>query len=740
MKRPPPRMVAQSSRRKKATVDEFIRVNDQFYVLATSPMIDDRTRVLKQGETFGIFDRHGDILSIPRTEQGLYEGGTRFLAHFELSLGHDRPVLLSSTLSADNILFTTDLTNPDMCLNGTIVVPRGTLHFLRTKFLWKQACYERLCISNYGLTALDATFSLRFGADYTDIFEVRGQKRASKGRFLEEKIESGRLILAYEGLDGVTRRTLIECNPLPRETSSSQMEFTVKLKPKEQTSYYLSITCANMGSFVPGPFYDEAFHEATKAVTAGESGDCTIKTSNKQFNEWLDRSFHDIHMMVTETPVGLYPYAGLPWFSAPFGRDGIITALEYLWVNPDVARGVLAFLASTQAVQVIPEQDAEPGKILHESRTGEMAALKEIPYGSYYGSVDATPLFVVLAGAYHQRTGDTRFIEQLWPHITLALEWIDSWGDRDGDGFVEYVRNSPNGLVNQGWKDSCNAVFHADGTPAEGPIALCEVQGYVYEAKQRAADLAVLLGKADIAARLSRQAQELKERFEQAFWCDDVATYALALDGKKRQCRVRTSNAGHCLFSGIASHKHAQAVADSLLGNEFFSGWGVRTVASSETRYNPMSYHNGSVWPHDNAIIAMGLARYGFKESVLTMLTGLYEASQHMDFHRLPELFCGFDRQPGGSPTLYPVSCTPQAWSSASVFLLLQACLGMNIHASESRIEFVTPILPEYLREVRINNLRIGRASVNLSLHRHTHDVGIDVVDKEGELDVVVRK
>lgn len=721
-------------------MDEIIRVNDQFYVLATSPMIDNRTRVLKQGETFAVFDRYGDIQSVPRTEQGLYDGGTRFLSRLELSIGNDRPVLLSSTLRADHALFAVDLTNPDVCRHGTVVVPRGTLYLLRTTFLWQGACHERLCLSNYGAAPLDVAFTLRFAADFADIFEIRGKTRARKGRHLPEKIEAGSLRFAYEGRDDAIRRTHVECSPHPQKTASSLMEFAFRLQPKEEATFDLTITCEFARRVTSSRSYDHAFHEAEEAMETAKAGDCAIETSNIQFNEWLDRSFQDIHMLVTDTPQGLYPYAGLPWFSAPFGRDGIITALEFLWVNPDIAKGVLTYLASTQATQVIPEQDAEPGKILHESRNGEMAALGEVPFGCYYGSIDATPLFVVLAGAYYERTGDVGFIQTIWPHITQALEWIDTWGDRDGDGFVEYVRTSPNGLVHQGWKDSFNAVFHADGRPAEGPIALCEVQGYVYEAKQRAAALASVLGQPETAARLLQQARSLKERFENAFWCEELSLYVLALDGKKQQCRVRTSNAGHCLFSGIATQEHAQRVEGALLGKDFFSGWGIRTVGNLEARFNPMSYHNGSVWPHDNALIAMGLARYGFKQSALKVMAGLYDASRYVDLHRLPELFCGFARRSDGSPTLYPVACSPQAWSSASVFLLLQACLGLTIQAHHSTIQFAAPLLPDFLQEITITNLKVGQASVDLSLQRYAHDVGIDLVRREGPVEILVRK
>ena len=721
-------------------MDEVLRIDDQFYVLATSPMIDDRTRVLKQGETFAVFDRYGDIQSVPRSEQGLYHEGTRFLSRLGFTLGNDRPVLLSSTLNTDNAFMTLDLTNPDVYRGGAVIIPRGTLHVLRTKFIWEGAWYERLCISNYGLNSTDIGFNLRFAADFADIFEVRGTTRVRRGRYLRERIEPGALHFAYEGLDGVIRHTHVECAPQPQKISPSLMEFALRLQPGEQATFDVTVICELANQHRNTLSYNHAFLEAEEQIETVKTSDCVIETSNRQFNQWLDRSFQDLRMLVTDTPHGLYPYAGLPWFSAPFGRDGIITALEYLWVNPDIAKGVLSFLASTQATEVLPEQDAEPGKILHESRKGEMAALGEVPFGQYYGSIDATPLFIALAGAYYERTGDREFIGKIWPHILNALEWVDTWGDRDRDGFVEYSRRSPHGLVNQGWKDSSNAVFHADGKLAEGPIALCELQSYVYEARQQAAALASVLGLTGLAAQFHRQAELLKERFERAFWCEELSLYALALDGHKQQCRVRTSNAGHCLFSGIASQEYARRVENTLMGKEFFSGWGIRTVAASESRFNPMSYHNGSIWPHDNAMIAMGLARYDLKPSAAKIMTGLYDASLFMDLHRLPELFCGLARDPGGGPTLYPVACSPQAWSSTSVFFLLQACLGLTIKAHESTIEFRTPVLPDFLEHVRITNLKIGQASLDLMLQRHANDVGIELVRREGDTKIIIRK
>ena len=393
----------------------------------------------------------------------------------------------------------------------------------------------------------------------------------------------------------------------------------------------------------------------------------------------------DLNMLMTDTPQGRYPYAGIPWYSTTFGRDGLITALQMLWIDPRVARGVLKRLAFYQAKTVDPLADAEPGKILHEMRGGEMAALREVPFAHYYGSVDATPLFVLLAGLYVERTGDEETLAELWPAIEAALRWIDGAGDPDRDGFVEYQRASEQGLANQGWKDSYDAIFHADGRLAEGYIALAEVQGYVFAGKQLAARCAVRLGKDDRARQLEAEAKRLAERFEEAFWCEELGTYALALDGDKQPCRVRTSNAGQLLFSGMVREDRARLVAADLMRPHFFTGWGIRTVARGEARYNPMSYHDGSIWPHDNALIALGLARYGLKHSVEQLFKGLFDAATYMDLRRLPELFCGFRREKGRGPTLYPVACAPQAWASATPFTLLEAALGLEFDAAARR-------------------------------------------------------
>ena len=379
---------------------------------------------------------------------------------------------------------------------------------------------------------------------------------------------------------------------------------------------------------------------------------CTVESSNDLFNEVLCRSMSDIYMLITSTPQGPYPYAGIPWYSTTFGRDGLITAMQMLWLDPRIAQGVLRRLAAYQAKTDDPASDAQPGKILHEMRNGEMAALGEVPFGLYYGSVDATPLFVILAGLYVERTGDDATLAELWPALEAALAWIDGAGDPDGDGFIEYYRATERGLANQGWKDSQDAIFHADGRLAEGPIALAEVQGYVYYAKRLAARCASRLGLRGRAERLSAEADQLAEHFDAAFWCPQIEMYALALDGNKEQCRVRSSNAGQVLFTGIAKPDRAKTVAQLLMRNQFFSGWGIRTIATTEARYNPMSYHNGSVWPHDNALIALGMARYGLHDPLERLFKGLFDAATYMDMRRLPELFCGFRRGRGAAHAL----------------------------------------------------------------------------------------
>jgi len=719
---------------------DIIQYQDQFYILATSSRIDDRTRVLKHGETFAVFDRFGDMAPVGMGELGLYHEGTRFLSRLGLLLDQDRLLLLNSRVSDDNTVLSVDLTNPDVRSNGRLAISRGTIHVAREQLLWDAVCYERIRVSNYGLEPIHVTLRCRWDVDYADIFEVRGARREATGRKLAPVVRESSVTLSYEGLDGVVRRTRISCEPKPAGVSESEFEFDVALESREATSYVVRFAC-EVGRVAKEPLrFEEARRAVLDALERDQADRCAVASSNEQFNDWLNRSGADLHMMLTETGCGPYPYAGVPWFSTPFGRDGIITALEVLWINPGLAKGVLCFLAETQAQEENFDRDAEPGKILHETRRGEMAALGEVPFRRYYGSVDATPLYVMLAGAYARRTGDLDLIRRIWPNIELALAWMEGYGDRDRDGFVEYFRHSPNGLANQGWKDSGDSIFHEDGALAEGPIALCEVQGYVYAARKEASALAAALGMGELADRLRQQAEVIQKRFEERFWCDELESYALALDGEKRACRVLTSNAGHCLWTGIADRSRAERLARRLEREDFQGGWGIRTLAAGQIRYNPMSYHNGSVWPHDNAIIAAGLARYGFRDQAIRILSGLFDASLFLDSSRLPELFCGFERGPGAGPTPYPVACAPQSWASGAVYLLLQSCLGLSVDGINARVSFDHPALPQSLEEITIRGLRVGQGSVDLIIRRYERDVGVDVLDRAGRVQVDVRK
>ncbi len=711
---------------------------EQYYIVAPEIAVPERTLVLKQDTTFGVFNEFGDIDARARQEEGLYHEGTRFLSLLALSLAGGRPLLLSAGVRRDNVMVAADLTNPDLYTDGRVSVPRGSIHIFRTKLIWCGVCHERIHVRNFSRAPLEIALGIDYAADYADIFEVRGQHRAARGRPLEARFEETFVELGYAGLDGVIRRTRIECRPAPQILTATGMQTRVRLDEHTEQVFSLTIGCNQTHEPARAASYDAARIRAESSIAEGERFACAVTTSHEHLNAWVQRSAADLNMLLTHTPHGLYPYAGVPWFDTPFGRDGVITALECLWLAPQIARGVLAFLAATQAAGTDAERDAECGKILHEARSGEMAALREIPFGRYYGSVDATPLFVVLAGAYYRRTADIAFIESIWPNIVAALEWMERYGDADHDGFIEYYRHSPNGLVQQGWKDSHDLVFHADGRLAEGPIALCEVQGYAYAARLAGAELADARGHFDLARELRDAARELRERFQARFWCNDIGVYALALDGEKNPCRVRSSNVGHCVYSGIASAAHASSILELLEDHTFFSGWGVRTIAETESRYNPMAYHNGAVWPHDNAIIAASQTNLPSKSLAMRIFTAQLDASTYFDAGRLPELFCGFRRREGRAPTRYPVACSPQAWAAGAVFMMLQACLGLSVDATRSRVVLRSPCLPHGVDHISIRGLAVGFASVDLTVHRYHGTVSANVERRSGRLDVVM--
>ncbi len=490
------------------------RSADAHHVLADSSFTRDHSRVLKHGDSFALFDQYGDIRPSQSGEGGLFHHGTRFLSQFVLELEGARPFLLSSTVRDDNDQLSVSLTNPDFSREGRVYLPTGTLHLAWRKFLWLGTLYQELRIENHGMETACTAIGMHFAADFADIYEVRGLKRKARGRDLEARVTDREVTLGYQGLDGTVRRTLLQFIPRPLSLDSGNAVFELALSPKQVAILYVSVACEREPERPHLLIFERARAEARAQVDSQIGQFSTIKTGNGQFDALVKRATSDLHMMTTALPTGLYPYAGVPWFNTPFGRDGIVTALECLWLNPHLAEGVLRYLASTQAIETVPEEDAEPGKILHEIRNGEMANLKEMPFARYYGSVDATPLFVVLAGAYFERTGDRRLIEEIWPNIQAALGWMHQYGDRDGDGFIEYQRLSSSGLLHQGWKDSDDSIFHADGTLARGPIAVCEVQGYAYAAWLAGAALASALSLPEQAEDFARRAEALRVRFE----------------------------------------------------------------------------------------------------------------------------------------------------------------------------------------------------------------------------------
>lgn len=711
----------------------------QFFIPAAASLQERRPRTLKDGDTFAVFDHNGDAIAGPGSPEGIYNNDTRYLSHFYLTVDGARPMLLSSTLRNDNATLTCDLTNPDLYdKNDRCHLEHDLIHVRRTRFLWKSSCFERLMVRNFDSEARKVRFSLAFSADFADLFEVRGSRRDKRGTYHAPRLEPNRITLAYTGLDGLRRETALCFDPAPTRLTADHAIFEIELAPRETRLFFLEIRCCSARTEPPSRrAFFQALREARRALRASSARAASVLTSNDIFNEALCRNVSDLYMLMTDKPEGPYPYAGIPWFSAVFGRDALITAIQMLWLDPDIARGVLGHLANNQATTSDAAADAEPGKILHEVRGGEMAILGEVPFRRYYGSIDSTPLFVMLAGMYLERTEDLTTLRRLWPHIEAALTWIDTYGDRDGDGFVEYGRRTAEGLINQGWKDSQDSVFHADGTLAHGPIAIAEVQAYVYGAWQAAGTIAQRLGHARRAKELFASAETLRENFDKKFFDPALGTYVLALDGEKKPCRVRASNAGHALFTGIAYPHRAAAVVATLMNETSFSGWGVRTIPSSEARYNPMSYHNGSIWPHDNSIIAAGFARYGFRREAARIFEGLFAASSYIDLRRLPELFCGFPRQPGNGPTFYPVACSPQAWAAATPFLLIQSCLGLGFDIANRQITFERPFLPPFLNEIVLRGIQIGDGAVSVALRRSGSEVVVQALSKQSDIRIV---
>jgi glycogen debranching enzyme len=642
---------------------------------------------------------------------------------------------------------------------------------------------EHIEVTNYSAAAQHIELELSLDADAADIFEVRGRVRQARGRYREIEATPDSIVFAYEGLDGLLRRTLIafttaDVHGVDPEAAggsdgSVRVGWTLDVEPGDSASIRWEVST----DLTPIPGRDRPAEETptrlARSVAGGDGVDgdrarapgvgggviAEPTVAEEEYGHWTERcarirsdgelldlairrSIADLRLLRNDGPMRgeHYVAAGVPWFTTLFGRDSIITSLQVLPFMPDVARETLKVLADWQATEDDPDRDMEPGKILHELRIGELARTGELPHRPYYGSIDSTPLWLILLDETYRWTGDLDLVRSLWSNALAALEWIDRHGDRDGDGFVEYERRTPAGLLNQGWKDSGDSIRHRDGALAEVPIALAEIQGYVYDAKLRMASLARRLGDATLAARLESEAAELYRRFNDAFWLEDTRFYAIALDREKRPVGTIGSNPGHCLWSGIVPPERVDAVVERLLDPAMDSGWGIRTYASGQPGYNPVGYHTGTVWPHDNAIIAAGMKRAGRHDAADRVASRMFEAAQHSPDFRLPELFCGFERGIADMPVPYPVACSPQAWSAATSLSLLQTMLGMHADAARDVLELDRPHLPAWLGKVTVHELRVGQRTVDLLFHRwRGNTTSAEVLRRDGPLELVIR-
>jgi glycogen debranching enzyme len=624
---------------------------------------------------------------------------------------------------------------------------------------------ETLTLTSFHPHMLSVKFGLKLGADFRDIFEVRGLVRQQRGEILAPRLDGHSVVLGYHGLDNTVRETVCTMTPAPSQSVQQGQFWNFDLNPcvpvelrivcqlatsedvRWQDSSVTRVASEVEGQPAPPEKAQSTKHTAIPPDPQTASGDLLqmmplpiVRSDNVFFNSLLTRGMHDLVMMSTLMPEGPLPYGGVPWYVCPFGRDALITSLEFLPWFPKIARGTLGFLSAHQGRQVNEFTEEEPGRILHEYRTGEMANCREIPFIPYYGTVDATPLFLIVLGHYIRWTNDLDFLRDHWGNALAAARWITDYGDRDGDGFLEYAKVSATGLVNQGWKDSWDAVTHADGSLAPPPIALCEVQGYAYAAYLEMSYLAGRLGMPESAADWERMAGRLRESFIQRFWWEEEHICYLALDGEKKPCRVVSSNAGQCLWTTIVPPEWAGMMVSRLMAEDMYTGWGIRTLSATAAHYNPMSYHNGSVWPHDTALIGAGFAQYGRITEVGHLLGNLFGASLHYAGSRLPELFCGFARLGGYGPTRYPVACSPQSWAAGAPFLLLSSALGFLPEAEHQRLTLRSPALPSWMDSLELGHLRLGGQDLHLRFERSERGTSVILPDAtEIEVHVVPR-
>lgn len=698
------------------------------------------TQVIKEGEIFLYSDNAGNIAYNNLYGGGLFYKDTRFLSCFEFSLEGSSLVLLSSTATQDygEVI---EFTNTDLTRRGKPPVPQETLNFKKIRII-KDRLYENLVVKNYNSFEVHLKMKFTFDADFMDIFEVRGLRRKKGGEILKPEIKKESIKFPYLGEDNLLRETRIVFSDIPTSISAAKngvrASYDIKINPYETKHIALTIEPFLNKEKRKTITYRKALNNIFNSYHSWEESCTKIITDNEIFNSMIERSTKDIRQLLTTINGESVLTAGIPLFATLFGRDSLISSYEILMLNPEIAKKTLKLIAQYQGQEVNNYRDEEPGKMLHEFRQSELTNIGEIPHNPYYGSVDSTLIFLILLSEYYKWTNDFDFIENLMPNAEKALEWIDNYGDKDGDLFIEYERATEKGLINQSWKDSSHAILYPDGSFPHPPIAVCEVQGYLYLAKKRMVEIYRKLRRSEIAAKLNSEAEKIKKQFNKNFWLPRDKYFAIALDGKKKPIPLISSNPGQCLLSGIIIPSKAEKVCYRLLQEDMYSGWGIRTISKKMKPYNPMSYHNGSIWPHDNALIARGLKMHGYNEAVKTIATGIFESANHFRYWRLPELFCGFARVDPNPPVTYPTSCSPQAWSAGSIFLILQSLLGLIPNAEEDILYIKNPILPKWLAEVEIKDLRIGQSKLDLFFKKIEEKISFSVLRKEGSIQVIM--
>jgi glycogen debranching enzyme len=704
------------------------------------PAIDIRdVQVIKEDRTFFLSDAFGDVPRGNRSALGLYHMDTRFLSRLELTINRLKPMLLHSSTER-NYSQLVELVYPIVMVDPSGHERKENISLHRFRVL-SGALFERLRVRNFGMKDRSVRVTMEFDADFRDIFEVRGMERGRRGQVQRPRVEHNQVVMGYLGLDGETRTTTIRFSPAPDEMDESRATFLLKVSPGQEIEIALEVIPEIGGSTVPRRAAHQVEDGLARDYTSWRKRCTRFRTGNIQMSNFLDRSILDLRMLLARDDRGTqYIDAGVPWFSALFGRDSLITAYQTLGVNPDMAWGVLRGLAEYQGQQEDDWREEEPGKIPHEARVGELARCEEIPHTPYYGSIDATPLWIVLYASAFRWTADYEAAQELWPNALAALRWIDEHGDRDGDGYLEYEKRSPQGLDNQGWKDSHDAVAFPDGELAKPPIALVEVQAYVFAAKSQLAQVALALGESDEAARLEQEASALKDRFNRDFWLEKEGYYALALDRDKRPVPTITSNPGHALWAGIVDPRFALKVAQRLVSPALLSGWGIRTLSNRHPVFDPIGYHTGTVWPHDNSLIAHGLKRYGFDRQALAVLDQLALAGAYFPYGRFPELFCGFSSERVPVPVQYPVACRPQAWASGTPLLMVRSYGGLVADAPNARLFINRPRLPRWVDRVEILGMRVGKAKLDLVFTQTDGVTATHVPRKEGDLEVLIRQ